>query len=456
MKYPPMFAPELEGADPQELQAMQDLALREQVTYVAARSPFYRRKLAAAGVDPERFRGLADLVRLPFTEKEELREALDRTPPMLGENQTASQEEIVRIHASSGTTGKPTYVGLTRQDADYWARSIARAFWCAGIRPNDIVIHAWNYSLFVGGLANHLGGELAGATMVPMGVGQSARLLRTARDLGATAMTGTPSYVKYLAVVVERELGIHPAELGFRRFVVGGEPGGGVPGVRDALEETWRAQVREVYGSVDIHPIVGAECDQKDGMHFLVPDLVIPELLGSDGTPIPFEPGVEGEIVYTAIRRQATPVLRWRSRDVIRVTGVGRCQCGRTGYRFRVMGRTDDMLIVRGVNVYPSAVESVLKQDPRLTGEFAILLRQPGPQEYLEVVAEYRPEVLADQVVQLAEETSRRIKSVLLVSVRLRLVSTGVLPTTEHKAKRVYKLYAGEQLPISEKEDDLG
>lgn len=446
--WPRYFNEAIETIGPDKLRALQDDKLARQLRYVFERSTFYREKLLRAGVGPADIRSIDDLHRLPFTEKSELREALLEQPPALGSNQTAPIETIVRIHASSGSTGRPTYVGLTKKDSDLWTESCGRAFWTLGIRPDDIVMHAWNYSLFVGGVADHLGCEITGATMVPMGVGQSVRLVRVAHDLGATVANLTPSYAVYLAQVVRQELGIEPAELGLKRIVVGGEPGGGIPSTRGQLETLWNADVREAYGMVDIHPIVGAECSVKEGMHFLASDLVYPELLDLEtGELIEMRPGIRGEVVYTALEREANPLLRFRTHDVIEIYHVGRCECGRTGFRFKVVGRTDDMQIVKGVNVYPAAVEDVLRGVEGLTGHFAILLDRPGPHDHLDVLIEQAEAVPAERLPELKGHAERRIGQLLLFKANVTIVPPGSLPRFELKAKRVYRLYDGEPSP---------
>lgn len=284
--------------------------------------------------------------------------------------------------------------------------------------------------------------------MVPVGVGQSVRLVRVARDLGATAANLTPSYAIYLAQIVRQELGVDPAELGLQKIIVGGEPGGGIPGTRKQLEETWNADVREAYGMVDIHPMMGGECWVKGGMHFLAPDLVHAELVNIEtGEPLEMRPGVRGEVVYTAIEREANPVLRFRSHDVIEVQHVGRCECGRTGYRFTVVGRTDDMLIVRGINVYPSAIEDVLQGIEGLTGHLAILLDKPAPHDSLDVIVEQATGVSAERLGELKRYAEKRISELLLFRPNLTIVPPGMLPRFELKAKRVYRLYAGDKSP---------
>ena len=266
--YEQYFNKNIEVISGDELKKQQNEKFLKQWTYTIKNSRFYQEKYRTANVDLTMIKSIDDLKLLPFTEKEELRQALLEQGPKLGSNQAAKMEEIIRIHASSGTTGKPTYVGITKKDAKLWEEGIARSFWAAGIRPNDIVAHCFNYSMFVGGLANHMGGEKLGATMIPIGIGQSKRLINIIQDLGVTTITATPSYILYLAKLVKEELGLEPGDLGVKRIITGGEPGGGIPKTRELIETIWNAQCLELMGSVDIHPIMGSECEYQAGMHF--------------------------------------------------------------------------------------------------------------------------------------------------------------------------------------------
>ena len=443
------FDSNIETMSHDELKKLQNDKFLKQLSYIVTNSPFYQKKIFDAGISIEDIKSLDDLSKIPYTEKQELREALLQQPPRLGENQTVKDEDLIRIHSSSGTTGRPTYVGLTREDAGLWDQSGARAFWTAGIRPTDMVAHCWNYSMFVGGLANHLGCEATGATMIPIGIGQSNRLVRMIQELGITAINATPSYMMYLANIVRRELGIEPSQLGVNTIIVGGEPGGSVPATRELIETTWNAKCYELMGMVDILPILGAECKHQNGMHFVAPDLVMTEIIDiKTGELLPIEPGVIGEAVYTHLERYANPILRFRSHDVIEILGT-ECECGRTGYRFRIVGRTDDMLIVKGINVYPSAIEDVLRNMDELTGEFSILLEKEGvQQDNLNIVAEYSNSADPSQLQALKMEIEKKIGEILLFSAKVELVASHSLPRFEHKAKRIYKKYLGEDIPF--------
>lgn len=444
-----LFNQEIESMPMEEMRKLQEEKFLKQVEYTVSNSPFYQKKFKDAGLEIGDIKSLDDIKKIPLTTKQELRDALIKQPPLLGENQTADSLDIVRVHASSGSTGRPTYVGITKKDAELWDESTARTFWACGIRPDDVVAHCWNYSMFVGGLADHMGCEYTGATMVPIGIGSSSRLANMMQDLGITAINATPSYIMYLADVVKKELGIDPSETSLKKIITGGEPGGAIPATRKLIEETWNAKCTELYGMVDIHPIIGAECEHQQGMHFLVPDLVYPELIDVEtGEPLEIKKGVRGEVVYTHIERYANGILRFKSHDIIEVLGT-ECECGRTGYRFKVVGRSDDMLIVKGVNVYPSAIEDVLRHMDEMNGHFGINLEKEGvQQDIINLVAEYSPEYSGD-LNFLKDKVQQHIANKLQFKSTVTLVPENSLPRFEHKAKRIYRKYKGEEVPIN-------
>ncbi|HMD33152.1 MAG TPA: hypothetical protein VKG84_14650 [Candidatus Acidoferrales bacterium] len=437
----PYLDPEIETLPRERLRALQESKLREQLDYLYARSPFYKDKLAAAGIRREDFRSMADVARFPFTTKEELRESQVASPP-LGRHAAAEMVEVIRIHASTGTTGQPSLVGVTRRDAEVWTRVTARSFYTQGIRPTDIVMHGASLTLFAGGLPVKDAIEHIGATFVPVGTGASEKLVMIARTLHANALHCTPSYAAYLADYVRRETRIDPSELGFEKIVCGAEPGAGIPSVRAKLQQAYGGRVTEGLGSADMAPIVFAECPDQSGMHYNGQEYVYVEVVDPEsGATLPIETGVSGELVYTSLDRECVPLLRFRTRDRVSILGTS-CVCGRTGFKLRCVGRTDDMLIVLGVNVFPSAVKDVIAGlSPRTTGEIQILLDEPGPgvKPPLKVQAEF-----ADASLDLAElrrEAESKIKSVLSVSSAVELVPPGTLPRFEMKSRLVKKLY---------------
>ncbi len=424
-----------------QLQELQEAKLAKQLDYLFARSPFYQDKFRVAGIRREHFRSLGDLVNFPFTTKEELRESQTACPP-LGRHMAAEMTNVIRIHSSTGTTGRPSFVGVTRGDAEAWTRLTARSFYAQGLRPSDIVIHAASLTLFVGGLPCKDAIERVGSAFVPVGAGASEKLVLVAKALGANALHCTPSYAIYLADYVRREAKMEPRELGIRKIVSGAEPGAGIPSVRAKMTQEWGARVTEGLGNADMAPIIFAECPDQSGMHFNGQEYVFVEIIDPEsGERRPIEAGVSGELVYTSLERECVPLLRFRTRDRVTILGTS-CACGRTSFKLRCVGRTDDMLIVLGVNVFPSAVKDVVSSFyPRTTGEIQILLEEPGPgvKPPLRVAAEFGEG--SPDLAHLKKEIEAKIRSVLTVSSSVELVPPGTLPRFEMKGQLVKKLY---------------
>jgi phenylacetate-CoA ligase len=435
------FDPEVETMKPEDLRPLQQAKLAKQLDYLIARSPFYRDKFAAAGLRREDLRSLNDLVHFPFTSKEELRESQQASPP-LGRHMAADMIDVIRLHASTGTTGLHSFVGVTRRDAEIWTKVTARSFYTMGIRPNDIVIHAASLAMFAGGLPVKDAIEWIGATFVPVGTGASEKVVLYAKSLHPSALHCTPSYAIYLADYVRREAGMDPRDLGFKKFVCGAEPGAGIPAVRAKISQEWGAHVTEGLGNADMVPVIFAECPDQSGMHYNGQEYVYNEIIDPEsGEVLPIETGVSGELVYTSLERECVPLVRFRTRDRVTILGTS-CKCGRTSYKLRCVGRTDDMLIVLGVNVFPSAVRDIVSSFyPQMTGEVQILLDQPGPgvKPPLRVVAEYGNGT-QDQVT-LQKKVEDKIKAVLSVSATLQLVPSGSLPRFEMKGQLIRKLF---------------
>jgi len=442
--YAPYWNEKMETIALPRLREIQEGKLRKRVTYLMENSPFYRRKLKEASVEGRHVRTLDDLRRLSFTTKDELRESQIKSPP-LGEHAGVSMEKVLRLHSSSGTTGRPSYVGLTRHDRDIWIETVARCYWSEGVRPSSVVIMGFGIGMFVGGLPLANAIEEIGATFVPVGTGASERLITSIQHVRADILTCTPSYASYLADYARDKMGIDPKSLGIERILCGAEPGGGVPGIRERIEEQWGALVTEAAGNADVVTVYAAECPERSGNHYLAGEFVIPEIIDPDsGETLPIEDGVEGEIVFTHIDRECVPLLRFRSRDRV-IVWTKPCPCRRTGFRMRIIGRTDDMLILRGVNVFPSAIKDVISQmSPRTTGEIQILLEQPGPrvEPPLRIQVEYGPDV--KDLLALKKEVEENLKNKLVFTPAVDLVPARTLPRFEMKAKLIRKLYQGE------------
>jgi phenylacetate-CoA ligase len=381
----------------------------------------------------ESVRTLAELAQLPFVTKADLLAAQAQDPP-LGPLAGASQEEIVRMHVTSGTTGTPLLIGFTRGDLERSSLAGARAFRSAGVTPHDTILHCVNYAFYAGGIADHMSLEATGATVVPVGLGQSDRLLDLFPSLRPTGMFSITSYANHLA---ERAVarGLDPADLGLLTIVTGGEPGGDIPEVRGRIEATWGARVADTYGLGEVWPTLGAQCELRDGFHFTTPDLLVTELVDPETDRVlEWEPGATGELVYTHLEREASPLVRFRSRD--RAEGLALdCPCGRGQPRFRLLGRVDDMIVVRGVNVFPSAVERLLAEAVPAMRGFAIVLDEPIPVPPIPIAVE------ADEI---PDGLDRMIRERLQVQVAITALPPGTMASSEQKTKRIWRRYAGE------------
>jgi phenylacetate-CoA ligase len=408
---------------------LQEQLLPAQIARVRAASPFYAERLGEGSVDT-----LDELASLPFVTKAELLEAQAEDPP-LGPIAGAARDDIVRLHVTSGTTGTPLLIGFTAADLERSTIAGARAFRMAGVTPDLTILHCVNYAFYAGGIADHMSLEATGATVVPVGLGQSDRLLDLFPSLRPDGIFAITSYANHLAERA-RAKELDPRELGLRTIVTGGEPGGDIPELRARIEETWRARVVDTYGLGEVWPTLGAQCEVRDGFHLTTTDLLVTELVDPETDRVlGWEPGTTGELVYTHLHREASPLVRFRSRDRAAVLALD-CECGRRTPRFRLLGRVDDMIVVRGVNVFPSALERLLAEAiPTMRG-FAILLDEPVPPPPLAVVVEAAEAV--------PDETARMIRERLQVQVEITTLPPGTMASSEQKTKRIWRRYAGE------------
>jgi phenylacetate-CoA ligase len=432
---------QIETAPLDEIRAMQTFKLRRQLAYLVQRSPFYARKFASAGFDPGGVRSVDDLAHAPFTEKQELRDTQLVSPP-LGDHAAAQLTDVIRVHSSSGTSGRPSYVGITAADRDRWTEVISRVYWCEGVRPHDVLIHGFGLGFFVGGLPLKDAVENIGATFVPIGTGASDRLVSAVNDLGGTVLTCTPSYASYLAEFVRERTDADARDLGLRRILLGAEPGGAVPAVRQRIADTYGAFVTEGLGNADICPVYAGTCDELDGNHFLAPDQVALELIDPEtGEALEWEDDAEGELVATHVERDCVPLVRFRTRDRV-VVRTSPCPCGRTGARIRCVGRTDDMLIVAGVNVWPSAISDVIMAlHPQTTGSMQIQLVAPGPKVEPPLLIKVEHGAQATDLEALKSKLEALIREKLIVKSEVELVAPGELPRFEMKSQPLRRVY---------------
>ena len=411
-------------------------ALEDQLAYLEASSAFYRDRLRGLR---DRVRTPGDLRQLPFTTKEELREGQRRDPPF-GPHLCAPRERLVRMHVTSGTTGEPVAVGFTRRDHEANSAVGGEAFRIAGVRPDDIVAHCLNYALYAGGIADHMALEASGATVVPVGTGQSRRLLGLIPRLGITAIFGTLSFPAYLADRA-REAGVDPRELGLRHIITAGEPGAGLEAVRSEIEAAWGATVADSFGMSDVWSTMAGACDEGEGLHLTVGEHALLELVDPDsGAPLELEDGASGELVWTHLRREASPLLRYRSGDLGRVW-TSPCACGRSSPRIRIDGRRDDMLRVQAVNVYPQAIGAILAAEPRL-GRHCVVAEGDPVEPPLRVYVE------APADLDLAG-VAERLHATLRARFALTRLEPGSLPVAEHKTRIVHRTARGDPLPAA-------
>ena len=431
-----MFQPDVETLAWGEQGAHDDAAYRAQIAYLFENSRFYRTKLSDAGfTTADDVGGLDAITDLPFTEKDELRATRSDSEP-IGTHLAAPMEDIVRIFSTSGTTGIPSYIPLTAADLENWVQISARSYAATGLSQGKRVVSTYNAGPFVAGAALDAFNRL-GACHIPVGTGNTERLMTAVRLLDPHVLACTPSYALHLAEwAKDRDIDIRSS--GVERLMVAGEPGGGEPAMRARLEEAWGAKVCEAMGIGDISVSLWGECEAQAGMHFGGRGLVHFELINPDtGTPVPIEDGAEGELVYTHLSHRAAPLLRFRSRDHVRIR-TGTCACGRTAPRVRCIGRTDDMLIVRGVNVFPTAVREVVNAfSPAVSGVIVIRPRADGVKQEPPLPVTVELAEGQEKSDDLAERIRKRIRDTLVVNTDIDLVDWGTLPRSDYKSKLV-------------------
>jgi phenylacetate-CoA ligase len=413
-----------------ELEELQLRRLKETVYRVYAFVPAYKHKMDQAGIKPEDIKTLKDLQKLPFTTKQDLR---DNYPFGLF---ALPMSEVVRIHSSSGTTGKPTVVGYSKKDIDSWSELMARALTSAGASRYSVIQNAYGYGLFTGGLGVHYGAEKIAASVIPSSGGNTKRQIMLMQDFGTTVLTCTPSYALFMSEVMQ-EMGIEPSDLKLRAGIFGAEPWS--ENMRREIENKLEIDAYDIYGlSEIIGPGVAIECASKQGLH-IAEDHFLAEIIDPVSEEV-LEDGSQGELVITTISKEALPIIRYRTRDL---TSLDKdiCDCGRTHVRMqKVLGRSDDMVIIRGVNVFPSMVESVLLNIPGVEPHYLLIVERKGNLDQLEVQVEVSEQLFSDEVRKLEELgaiIAKEMESALGVNARIRLVEPKSIERSEGKAKRV-------------------
>ena len=414
-----------------EMHALQSKRLQKLVALVYHNVPFYRNKMQEMDLSPDDIRSIDDIVKLPFTTKQDLR---DNYPYGL---QAAPASEIVRVHASSGTTGNPTIVGYTRRDLSVWSEVMARCLAAYGVTREDTFSVSYGYGLFTGGLGAHYGVENLGATVIPASTGNTEKHVRLIRDLGITGIACTPSYALYLAETVER-MGLTKDDIKLRIGAIGAEPW--TDNMRKEIEERLGLKGYNLYGLSEIMgPGVSYECQEQHGSHInedhFFPEIIDPETL----EPLPY--GKTGELVFTTLTKEGMPLLRYRTKDLTSLMD-GECPCGRTNVRMPpIMGRSDDMLIIRGINVFPSQVESVILGMKEFEPQYLLVVDRVNNLDTLQVQVEVRKDFFTDDMgamLNLKKTLSDKLKSVLSISADVKLMEPNSIVRSQGKSKRVW------------------
>ena len=420
----------IECAPREEMAALQSERLMQTVRRIYHNIPSYRAKMQERGLVPADIRSVEDLSKLPFTNKTDLR---DNYPFDMF---TVPMSEIVRVHASSGTTGKSTVVGYTRNDLQMWSEVVTRALCMAGVHKNDIVQVAYGYGLFTGGLGLHYGTENLGATVIPISGGNTKKQIQLMQDFGTSVIACTPSYALYLSEIM-REMQVEPESLNLRVGIFGAEPWS--ENMRREIEAKLKLKALDIYGLSEIvGPGVSCECSHQKGLH-INEDHFVPEIIDPD-TLEPLPAGELGELVFSTITKEGIPVLRYRTHDLTRLN-YEKCSCGRTLVRMdKCTGRTDDMLIIRGVNVFPSQIENVLLEMSETEPHYLLIVERDGSLDVLKLLVEVQEQFFSDEIRELERlrrKITANIQSTLGVSVEVKLVEPKTIERTAGKARRV-------------------
>lgn len=424
------YQPEIETMSREDLQALQLERLQALVKRVYEKIPFYKESFDKAGVNPADIKSLSDLTKLPFTVKQDMRDAypfgLFAVP----------RKDVVRVHCSSGTTGTATVVGYTQNDLDNWGDCFARALYGAGCGPDSALQIAYGYGLFTGGLGAHYGGERAGCTVLPMSTGNTKRQVRLMKDFDVDCLCCTPSYALNIAEVAEEE-GYDPREFPIHAGILGAEPCS--EATRAEIEQKMGIQVFDIYGLSEVMgPGVACECEQQHGLHVCEDQFIIEILDPKTLQPVP--DGEWGEVVFTTLCKECSPLVRYRTRDISRIL-VGECECGRTFRRMdRIAGRTDDMMILRGVNVFPSQIEEEIVSFPEIAPQYQLILTTKGTLDHAELRVETVPEFPFDEIrrlEKLKKDLQKALKENLQIAVDVKIVEPKTIERAEGKVKRI-------------------
>lgn len=431
------YQPEIETMSREELEALQLERLKSLVARVYEKIPFYKESFDAAGVAPEDIKSLDDITKLPFTVKQDLRDAY---PFKMF---AVPRSEVLRVHCSSGTTGTATVVGYTKRDLEVWGDCFARFLYAADCDKNSTIQIAYGYGLFTGGLGAHNGGETAGCTVLPMSTGNTKRQIRLMDDFDVDCLCCTPSYALNIADLAYEE-GYNPAkDFHVHSAVLGAEPCS--EGMRKEIERKLGVRVHDIYGLSEVMgPGVACECEKQNGLHVCEDHFIIEVVDPKTLQPVP--DGEWGEVVFTTLSKECSPLIRYRTRDISRIL-VGECECGRTFRRMdRIAGRTDDMLIIRGVNVFPSQIEEEIVSFPEIAAQYQLILTTKGTLDHVQLQVETVPDFPFDEVrrlEKLKKDLQKALKDNLQVAVEVKIVEPKTIERSEGKAKRIIDLREG-------------
>jgi len=432
-----IFIVDAEFMDGSELFSHQQAAWQRQGVYVAENSVFYNEIWNGCGLPDD----LRDLAELPLSSKAQLRISQADHPPF-GDYIAASRSTVTRLHRTSGTTGQAMNLALSARDCEITEQVGGRSHRAAGLTPEHTVVHCLNYQMWMGGVTDHLTLERTGATVVPFGVGGTELLIRTIQEIGIDAISCTPSYPAVLErVLEERFAGVRPTDLGLKLGLFGGEAGLDDPLLRDRIKDVWGMEPRNAnYGVSDVFSNFAAQCEYDTRLHFLAADVLFPELIDPETeAPVQIKGGHQGELVLTHLDRECQPLVRFRTGDIIAVDDTAPCSCGRTGMRFRVVGRSDDMVVVRGLNLFPTMVAAIINGYRELSGNYRIVLDQKPPYDVLPLQVELSKGATPGD--GFAEKIEDAIKSRLGAKAKVTVLPESSFPITEGKTKRVLRTY---------------
>ena len=411
-----------------------------QCRYILSKSQFYQKKFEYYCFDL--IDNLDSYDKIPFTTKQELLEDQQKNPPF-GSNLCVSNNKIKRIHRTSGTTNKPLLVVMTENDIKNTVEIGKKCFELSGLLPNDTVIHCLSYNMWMGGFTDHQSLEATGAAVIPFGVGHTKNLIDTILTIKPTAIHCTPSYLAKIELILLEEYKLTPKDLGLRLGLFGAESGMQNPAYRKAIEEKWGIKAMNAnYGMADVLSMFGAECYNQNGLHFIADDILFPELINPDTLEVfPIKNGQVGELVLTNLKREAQPVIRYRTSDVIKILSTDKCNCGCSGFKFEIVGRSDDMFVVKGVNVYVNAVSKIVHSYiDRLSGDFQIHINTNPPIDKVLLILERQKNTISKtNKNDLHENIFHACKFNLNISPEIMLLDFGKLPKTEGKTKRLFK-----------------